>query len=109
MDKELNEMRENINSSIIFLDKILSEANMLKENLENFKEIIDKASKRNPALDVRDLLDNVIEHDDLNEQDTLDFFEEMKEELEDIALGIKTNIKTLDDFKQQKVIKGEEK
>lgn len=98
----LNEMRENINSSIIFLDKILSEANMLKENLENFKEIIDKASKRNPALDVRDLLDNVIKHDDLNEQDTLDFFEEMKGELEDIALGIKTNIKTLDDFKQQK-------
>ena len=102
MDKELNEMREVITSSISYLDKIPSQAKILKESLENFKELIDKASKRNPALDVRDLLDNVIKHDDLNEQDTLDFFEEMKGELEDIALGIKTNIKTLDDFKQQK-------
>lgn len=66
------------------------------------QKIVDKEIKRNRVLEVRELLDNAIEHWAFDDEDTLDFFNEMKEELGNMAFSIEEYNTTLEDFKESR-------
>lgn len=51
---------------------------------------------------MRELLDNAIEHWAFDDEDTLDFFNEMKEELQNMAFSIEEYNTTLEDIKEAK-------
>lgn len=94
------EMNKDIENSILCADSIIKRVEKLKNKLEWFKKIVDKEIKRNRVLEVRELLDNAIEHWAFDDEDTLDFFNEMKEELQNMAFSIEEYNTTLEDIKE---------
>lgn len=96
------EMNKDIENSILCADSIIKRVEKLKNKLEWFKKIVDKEIKRNRVLEVRELLDNAIEHWAFDDEDTLDFFNEMKEELQNMAFSIEEYNTTLEDIKEAK-------
>ena len=93
-------MNKDIENSILCADSIIKRVEKLKNKLEWFKKIVDKEIKRNRVLEVRELLDNAIEHWAFDDEDTLDFFNEMKEELQNMAFSIEEYNTTLEDIKE---------
>ncbi len=99
---DIYEMNKDIENSILCADSIIKRVEKLKNKLEWFKKIVDKEIKRNRVLEVRELLDNAIEHWAFDDEDTLDFFNEMKEELGNMAFSIEEYNTTLEDFKESR-------
>ena len=97
---DIYEMNKDIENSILCADSIIKRVEKLKNKLEWFKKIVDKEIKRNRVLEVRELLDNAIEHWAFDDEDTLDFFNEMKEELQNMAFSIEEYNTTLEDIKE---------
>ena len=99
---DIYEMNKDIENSILCADSIIKRVEKLKNKLEWFKKIVDKEIKRNRVLEERKLLDNAIEHWAFDDEDTLDFFNEMKEELGNMAFSIEEYNTTLEDFKESR-------
>lgn len=87
------EVLKNIESTILLLERISNRANELKSKLEWFKKIVGRETKEYRDLDIRDFLDAVIG----NDEETLDFFKDMRERLEDITFDLSEYQAALDD------------